>query len=284
MSTYHNEIYDSLKEKHEKIFQSEVLPSLDEDMKKLILEIKNEINSPYKKRQFISSSLIDFNKNFVKKEEFIKYSIISKEGVGFHRGMVTNKYAFFNCREYTEFVEKILDELGVENCVCTADPDHIFNLFKINDQVFFYDLWYGELIGKFEPEFYFKYFSLYGIKEMKVMSKNELKNENFSVFSYDDDVKYNKSLLKNRLEDYIKNRKGLIHYDMLVFFENHEAINRRFLEYCTIDPSIKLEYKATSYRDESDATRRNKNISKDNNCNFQIELTDVKESFDNLYR
>ena len=159
----HNKIYNDLKAKHEKIFQEEVLPNFsnktfkDEQIKNKLLEIKAKIHEEYSKKQCINRNLIGLNFEVYANNDKEKFGSWYLSRQSFLRDLKNEKYHFWNCGEHADFVTNILNDLKINNAQIIASPDHAFNFFQIEDKIFFYDLAYGELIGEFTPEFFYKH-------------------------------------------------------------------------------------------------------------------------------
>jgi hypothetical protein len=175
----HDEIYNKLKKKHDQIFSNEVLSKLDSETKNQLIEIKKNIEEEYSKKQYISFSLLcslfEDKKNISKDQKKLSHFYDMLESMEFLREFPVDKYAIFNCEEHALFVNKILNKKNIKNYTITAKPDHGIPVFLLGKKVFFYDLWFGGLIGEFEPNFFYKYCDSGGLKDFGICIEN-LKN------------------------------------------------------------------------------------------------------------
>lgn len=281
-----NEVNNPLRKENEKLFQNEVLQGLDDDTKNKLLHIRSEVEKQFHGKKYISGTSILFNKNFDTKGEFIW--IMRLLDKAFVNSMYYDNHIFLNCEGCADELSRIFTKNQIANCKFFPTADHTFNLFEINGQVFFYDQWHGGLIGKFEPEFFYKHCNIYSIKpdyisEFECSTEvNQLTIKN--AFDKIKNFKENKkeeyiSIVKPRLEEYIKSKNGFISdvSDIL----NQNTIEKKFG--VSIDQSIELKYTGMSCIDEIKKIMNKRINLRKNNSTSQIELTDIKESFENLY-
>jgi hypothetical protein len=295
LSKIHNKIYYELKEKHEKIFQEEVLSKFknktlkDQNIKNKLLEIKETINKEYSKKQSINRNFIALNEEVYSKNDKEKFGLAYMDSRGFHRDLENEKYNFWNCEEHANFVENILNELKINNLRVNATPDHGFNLFQIEDKVFFYDLAYGELIGEFTPEFFYQHCFLFGIRDFFSLDINTNMTPRMRdiIKSFNEFQKTEKfeEIVFPRVKNYIEKIRYLLdvnHIDRNFensFFFSHKFQHQIQHHHKKIDVNILNEL---VWKFQTIHNKRSK-IQKENDI-FQLKLTDISESFEWLYK
>ena len=139
--------------------------SLSANTLRYLAQIKTEIDSEIANYNNISSTIIQGIT--IKNRDELKGFYISLRDEG---GKIDN------CISYAKQTQWKLGELHRCNIKVIAKPDHAFNLFRMNSQIYFYDSWGGGIIAPFTPEYFYKYGDLGGIYEVNYHKESSEQN------------------------------------------------------------------------------------------------------------
>jgi hypothetical protein len=145
-----------------------------------------------------------------------------------------------NCGDITKFTENLLTQFKINNCTITSQPNHAFNIFEIEGEFYFFDMWAGGIINEFNPKAFFKNCDIGGIYDFKISKMHYMLFQNgFNVDKFKNIVeeinhslKENdeiKNIVKDRLINYI-NSLQKNNYNLHCEIENLEKIQENLIK------------------------------------------------------
>ncbi len=218
----HKSIYQSLWKKNQDIFVN-LLNRVDENTQNALIEVEQIVHEarilyPFEKdKDLISHTFMMYFCKIENQTEFEDFKKTFKDITQYKE-----EYEFYNCGRLAKMTKEILSENNILSVQILSKPDHVFNLFKIQDRIFYYDLWAGEIIEEFKAESFYKHCCLGGCYDLKIYSDESMTKENMLFFQrrvkeINDAPKQNeniKALIESRLTDMFH---GMNENDLFLF-------------------------------------------------------------------